>query len=152
MRFRPFLELFVALAFVGCTAKTDLGQVCKMTRPKSDRGPGEEIEEDKVKNPRLDFLALGSAECDDLACIRTADSENPPNEDGKARGYCTAPCIDNTSCEPDFEGKKGNLVCEKLLLDQKFLDDLKEKNREIYDSTFGGGASAKYCVKNRKNP
>jgi hypothetical protein len=133
----------LALGLLGCEATKDLGATCAMTRP-GDDGP-EEIDESKVVDDRIDYLALGSAECDDLVCIRTSGSANPENELGKARGYCTASCIDDLDCEPDFEGKK-TLVCEELLLDEAFLAALKENDPTTYEQIFGSGASARYCV------
>jgi len=144
LSFTFFCSLLVS--FAGCEMTKDLGATCAMTKP-GDDGP-EEIDEDKVADTRIDYIALGSAECDDLVCIRTSDSANPENELGKARGYCTAPCIDDLDCEPDFEGNK-TLKCERLLLDETFLSALKENDPETYEQIFGSGASAKYCIKPR---
>ncbi|MBI5547665.1 MAG: adventurous gliding motility lipoprotein CglC [Deltaproteobacteria bacterium] len=126
--------LLATLAVTSCQAKTDLGQTCKMTKP-CDTPPCP-IPEDKVARTDIDYVALGSAECDDLVCIRTAGSENPPNDNKEARGYCTAACLDDLSCQPDFQGLTGQLKCEKLLL-------------ENAEAIFGSGAASKYCVKPR---
>jgi hypothetical protein len=134
----------MAGGLLACKAETDLGQTCKMTRPSSDGGPPVEIDVPDGgfgDGGTFDVVALGSAECDDLVCIRTSGSQNPDNENGKLRGYCTASCIDSSSCEPDFEGKSGTMACEKLLVDQALI----EANPEI----FGSGASSMYCVKPR---
>lgn len=140
------LSCLLAVGLAGCETTKDLGATCAMTRP-GDNGP-EEIDESKVADDRIDYLALGSAECDDLVCIRTSGSANPENELGKARGYCTAPCIDDLDCEPDFEGNK-TLSCDELLLDDPFLVALKESDPVTYEQVFGTGASARYCVKPR---
>ncbi len=140
-------SLMAAGGLVGCSSTKDLGATCKMTRP-GDNGP-EDISEDKVADPAVDYIALGSAECDDLVCIRTAGSANPENELGMARGYCTAPCIDDLDCQPDFEGNEKTLKCTQLLLDQSFLDALEQEDPQTYEQIFGSGASAKYCIKPR---
>jgi hypothetical protein len=146
----PVLRVVFAaslLSLAGCQAERDLGLECRMTKP-TEAGP-EDILASSVEDPNLDYMALGSAECDDLVCVRTAGSENPENVDGKARGYCTAPCIDARDCEPDFEGRTGTMGCERLLPDQEFLETLKQSDPELYEKTFGSGVSAKYCVKPR---
>ncbi len=131
---------------LGCQAKTDLAQPCKMTRPDQD-GNTTEIEAAKLSDPAIDYVALGAAECDDLVCIRSAATEkNPPHENGGGRGYCTRPCIDDADCNPDFQGNEGTLVCQRLLLDQAFLDQLKENDPVAYEQAFGSDTASRYCV------
>ena len=144
--------LFLGVLMPACKAKTDLGQVCKMTRPRSDKNTDQDIPEGKVGNKNIDYLALGSAECDDLACIRTSRSENPDNKDGKAFGYCTSPCIDDSNCSPDFNGAENTMKCERMLLDEAFLQTLKETDPATFEATFGTSASARFCVLPRKAP
>lgn len=131
---------------VGCQAKTDLAQTCKMTRPDPD-GNTQEIEEAKLSDPTIDYVALGAAECDDLVCIRSANTDrNPEHENGGGRGYCTRPCIDDADCNPDFQGNEGTLVCARLLLDQAFLDALQESDPVAYEQAFGSDTASRYCV------
>lgn len=150
VRVAPLFCLLPVLALFACQGERDLGQTCKMTRSSATEGePPEQIPVDRVANPDLDYVSLGSAECEDLVCVRTAGSQNPEPEGDKARGYCTAPCIENTDCQPDFEGRQGALQCARMLLDQKYLDELKATSPETYERVFGSGASSKYCVKPR---
>ena len=148
--FKPSASSLLALALFlapGCTPSTDLGQTCKMTKPPPTEG-GEpvEIDESEVGNTSVDYVALGSAECDDLVCIRTASSNNPPNDAGKARGYCTAPCIDETNCEYDYLGGRNKLTCARLLLSEEFIKALQQEDPETFERVFGSSASAKYCI------
>lgn len=128
--------LGAGVALGACRASTDLGVTCKMTG----------VTPEKVQNPGIDYIALGSAECDDLVCIRTAGSANPTNGAGEAHGYCTKSCIDSTDCSPDYQGGNNKLVCQRLLLDQAFLDQFKQRDPKGYEATFGSGASSRYCI------
>jgi hypothetical protein len=130
---------------LGACSKTDLGATCKMTKPCGDGGVCA-IAPDQVANTAVDYVALGSAECDDLVCLRTARSNNPPNTATEAFGYCTTPCINADNCSPDFQGHSGNLNCDRLLLDQAFLDALMQQDPATYRRVFGNGASSTYCV------
>lgn len=145
----PAVLALSLLMLAGCQAEKDLGQECRMTTRPPNSDQSVDIDATSVSDPNFDYVALGSAECDDLVCVRTAGSVNPENVEGKARGYCTAPCIDNSDCQPDFQGKKGTLSCERLLPDEAFLAQLKASDPGLFERTFGSSVSAKYCVKPR---
>lgn len=136
----------LAVALFTCTGEKDLGLTCKMTSPCDASTPCPIPEARVLANTAVDYIALGSAECDDLACIRTRGSQNPANEEGIAHGYCTAPCIDNSDCSPNYEGKKGKLVCDQLMMDRAYMDQLQRDNPVLYEQTFGSGASSNYCI------
>jgi hypothetical protein len=136
--------LALGAAVLSACAKTDLGQACNMKKP-CNTGTCD-IAPSAVENGAIDYVALGSAECDDLVCIRTAGSANPENTAAVARGYCTTPCIDDTNCSPNYQGESKKLVCQRMLLDQAFLDQLKEQDPDAYNKVFGSGASSTYCV------
>lgn len=155
MRAFPFpARLVVVFTFCGlialgaaCKANKDIGQTCAMTKPCTGADGGScPIAPDKVSNAGIDYIALGSAECDDLACIRTAKTNNPPNTAESAQGYCTSPCIEDSDCQPDYQGKEKTMKCERLLLDEAFLDQLKQNQPQTYDQMFGSGASSRYCI------
>ncbi|MBI5546601.1 MAG: adventurous gliding motility lipoprotein CglC [Deltaproteobacteria bacterium] len=150
-----------ALALTACSATTDLGQTCKMTKPCKEAGctkPVNILQSEVEKNTGLDYVALGSAECDDLVCIRTANSLNPdpvcPNEgdttcpasERVAMGYCTSGCLDEANCRPDFQGKSDTMQCNQLLLSDSYLNQLKTEDPDTYNRVFGSGASANYCI------
>jgi hypothetical protein len=133
-----------ALALGAC-AKTDLGSTCKMTEP-CDAGvcpitPGQ------VSNTAVDYIAFGAADCDDLVCLRSAGTKNPDNDTAQAKGYCTTPCINNDNCSPDYQGHSDQLQCQRLLLDQDFLNALQDGG--LYQEFFPNGVSSTYCVKPR---
>jgi hypothetical protein len=140
------LALGAGVALGACKASTDLGVMCRMTAPCSSGTGTCVVSPEKVQNEKIDYIALGSAECDDLVCIRTAGSANPANDTGEARGYCTKSCIDHTDCSPDYQGDNNKLVCERLVLDQAFLDQYKQEHPDEYENAFGSGASARYCI------
>jgi hypothetical protein len=133
----------LSLLATACTVERDLGQTCKMTRPDPDGGVALALEAERVSNPNLDYISFGAAECDDQVCLRTSRSANPEHEQGTARGYCSAPCIEASDCEPDFTGKKGTMRCEQVLPD---LEQMKKDDPQAYEETFGAGASTRYCV------
>jgi len=143
----PVIAALLVVGLGACQAEKDLGQTCKMTRPNPIAGEAPiELEADQVADGSFDYMAFGAAECDDLVCLRTSGSANPENEEGRARGYCSAPCIDASDCDPDYLGNKGTMRCEQVLPDQEFLDALRRSDPETYEKTFGSGAAAKYCV------
>ncbi len=138
------LALGASVALGACKATTDLGSTCTLTTPCSSSTCA--VTPDKVSNTSVDYIALGSAVCDNLVCIRTAGSANPDNTASEARGYCTNSCTDNSDCSPDYQGNGDKLVCQRLLLDQAFLDALKQSNPTEYEQVFGNGASSTYCI------
>lgn len=159
------------LALTACPPKTDYGQTCKMTKPNPD-GTTSTIQVSELTNSGFDYVALGSPECDDLVCLRSAnactgdvncapgtctdakcgDQYSDP-ADGSAVGYCTRGCLEDSDCEPDFDGKK-TLKCQQLLMSEEQLTKLKAQCDTdpdcLYNQIFGSGASAKYCIKPMK--
>ncbi|HEY3449690.1 MAG TPA: hypothetical protein VGK67_25270 [Myxococcales bacterium] len=179
---RPFGVLCLAalLALTACPAKTDYGQGCKMTKPKgaateacveipnNDNICGIGVSE--LSAASFDYISLGNAECDDQVCLRTAinctSEANCPNSlpctngycsyadetNGNAVGYCTRSCVDNTDCQPDYQGGK-ELVCTPLLFSKPYLDllqaDCATDANCLYNQIFGSGVSTSYCLRPR---
>ena len=174
-----FLCLAALLALSACPASNDRGQVCKMTGPTVDGG-SVPLPVSELNDPTKDYISLGSAECDDLVCVRSAlacttnadcpttpagtkcnttthacevcDNQSPPvctspypELNGNPTGYCTSPCTENNQCN-DYQGKK-TLECRQMLPSGSFLDTLKSTNPDLYNQTFGSGASSRYCLK-----
>jgi hypothetical protein len=98
------------LVIAACSARTDLGLACRMTRP-CDAGQPCGIQPSELDDPRLDYLSFDSPDCE-VVCLRTAGSDNPE----LAMGYCSGACRDDTGCSPDGEGRTGSLRCMQLLL------------------------------------
>lgn len=179
---RPGVLCIAALlALTACPAKTDYGQTCKMTKPKGAATCSVDIPNSpdlcgigvgEVTSASFDYISLGNAECDDQVCLRTAiectSDEQCPGQrtckdnfcsyddatNGNAVGYCTRGCLDNTDCQPDYEGGK-SLECIDLLFSPEYIDLLKAKCDTdpdcLYSQIFGsGGVSSKYCLHPRK--
>lgn len=147
--FKQFIFTLPLVGFLytaGCKPETDIGQACRMTKP-CKPGPTCPIAESEMSDPSQDYLSLGVSECDDLVCVRTANSG--AEENGEGYGYCSKSCIDSTDCEYDYEGNKNGFGCQQLLLSESYMQQLRENNPEAYDRVFGSGASSKYCVKSK---
>jgi hypothetical protein len=159
-----FVALVALLALSGC-AKTDLGQTCAMTKPKpaggcpageSSTGPTCPITWAEIEDQAgtKDIVALGSPVCDDLVCVHSAHSSGDPAADdkGNAQGYCTACCLTDADCDPDFQGNKGTMTCAQLLLSDAFMQQLKDNDPATYQKLFGDGACSHYCILPRDLP
>lgn len=111
------------LALSACTQTTDLGFTCEMTKQKADCTGDDctepidpaSITDPALGYPTMDYIAEGVAECDDLVCLRSRNREYPDDTEKVAMGYCSAPCINDDDCSPDWEGKKHKLTCRQLL-------------------------------------
>jgi hypothetical protein len=147
-QFTLAISLISVISFLylsGCKPETDLGQACRMTKP-CVPGPTCPIAESEMSDASQDYLSLGVSECDDLVCVRTANSKG---NNGEGYGYCSKSCIDSTDCEYDYEGNKSGFGCQQLLLSESYMLQLKESNPEAYERIFGSGASSRYCVKSK---
>lgn len=82
---RPLL-LALAVSLASC-GTSDLGSPCEM--PASV----------EAGEPAFDYLYLGTAECDDLVCLRRK---------GTTSSVCSRACLDESDCEPGF-------ACVKLV-------------------------------------
>ncbi len=140
--------LLVSLvSLAACDESSDLGQTCRMTIPAAERGGlAQELPAARVERAELDYVAFGTAECDNLVCLRTAGSPNPENENGGARGYCSAPCVSQRDCEPNFRGEDGALTCEELMPN---VEQLRRDDLESFEAVFGPGTSTRYCILRR---
>ncbi len=142
---RALLLAVVVVALGACTPKTDLGQVCTMTKPCTG-GICPMAAADLANATTVDYMSLGSTECDDLVCVRTASEDPVP---ATPSGLCTRSCINDDDCMYDANGNKGTFKCDQLLLSATFLEALKENDPETFDRVFGSSVSARYCIRPR---
>jgi hypothetical protein len=88
-----------------------------------------------------DFFESGNIGCEDLVCIVSpaiADSKYGTCS-GDACGYCSKPCVSDQDCYKSDTG----LVCEKVVLDDAFLQTLDETTKQRY---LGETRFSSYCV------
>ncbi len=136
----------VLVVLAACAAKTDIGQTCDMTKPNANGGVSP-VPDSAVSNNTLDYVSLGSTVCDDMICLRSRGDGNPASVNGNARGSCTAACLSDKDCSPDYQGNSGTYTCAALFMDQNFLAAYKAADPDGYNQLFGSNASAKYCVR-----
>ena len=92
----------LVLGLVGCSVGSGLNKKCNLPR-KVDGGvvflTEGEVQE-KTASAK-DFIAFGSLDCEDLVCVR--DSSFPKGSDlaAPALGYCSRPCVENSTCPSD---------------------------------------------------
>jgi hypothetical protein len=170
----PLLRILAtgSLAFLlsaGSCAQTDIGAPCDVPLSAPDTNlPGctadaKPSEEPQCFHPDLssrdkDFVAFGATDCDNLVCVRSRCSlpaDAPDREAACAKalptasptGICSAECITNDDCRTG-EGLTGTYACRSLVLDQKFLEDLRQNlSPQEYEKYFGRIQSAKYCAR-----
>jgi hypothetical protein len=103
--------LIAGLLMLGsCKPATDIGQPCAMTKP-CVGGTGcvnntISLTRADVPSPLLDYIALGSAGCDDLVCLRTGDPKQSELDDTPS--CASDPCptgvgLNNLVCDPDSQ-------------------------------------------------
>ena len=93
------------------------------------------------QNVTGDYFESGNIGCEDLVCI-----VSPAGTDTKygtcsndACGYCSKPCVPDQDCYKSDTG----LVCQKVVLDDAFLQTLDETTKQRY---LGETRFSSYCV------
>jgi hypothetical protein len=156
------LALLVAAALLcgGCEIKSDIGKRCTLVRKATAAEMQAEPERGKTRpilyselKPGQDFISFGAVECEDLICVRDTGYSEPPEDDGRARGYCSKACLADplqNSCVVNAadaeESVKDRMTCRALLLDQKAMDDMRTNDPVAYRSTFGDNNSPFFCA------
>lgn len=126
------------LAGAGCV-QNDLGSKCTLEEPVLDPNTNKVVYQPIPKssmNPADDYITTGGTDCEDFTCIDTA---------GDNQGaYCSRRCIDNASCQG---GVDKNLVCRTLVLDDAFINELRQQlGDKAFQQLFGDIQTAKYCA------
>ncbi len=105
-----------------------------------------------------DFVSFGATECENLTCVRPrcsirdgegnavqADCEKSelPKAEKDPNGICSGECITDQDCTSE----EGSFVCRALVLDDAFLQQLRNAlTPEEYDQYFGRIQNAKFCA------
>lgn len=88
-----------------------------------------------------DYFESGNVGYEDLVCIVSpagAGSKYGDCSDG-ACGYCSKPCVSDQDCYKSDTG----LICEKVVLDEGFIQSLDETTKQRY---LGETRFSSYCV------
>lgn len=158
-----FLSLAV-ISFAGCKVPSDLGGPCKMVKrdPLIDGGRlfirNKEIKVGTMK----DFISFGSADCENLVCVRDSDFPVPDggfDPEAFADGYCSNRCTPGDTCpsfnEADDNDAKKRLTCRPLLLDTETLALICNGNAEDRakcKSYFGNTSKPDFCARGGAGP
>jgi hypothetical protein len=160
-RYFPAILLSLAGTVLGAGScvETDIGAPCQVqnnigTEACRDR-PIEEAPEcyrpslDDFRDDALlegggvDYVAFGVAVCDNLTCVRS-QGEPVPDSHGAPSGYCSGECINDDDCSSDL----GSFECRSLVLDDDFLESLRESlSEEEVERYLGRIQTAKYCAR-----
>jgi hypothetical protein len=114
--------------------------------------------EDLRRSFDKDFVSFGATECENLTCVRPrcsirdgsgnavqeeCESKQLPADDKAPNGICSGECITDQDCTSE----EGKYVCRALVLDDAFLQQLRNAlTPEEYDQYFGRIQNAKFCA------
>lgn len=156
MSARLVVFLSVALLASGCEVTTQLGKPCtlvkKPTPEEQAQGIGSKPVLESEIAPNQDFISFGATDCEDLICVRDAQSPRDPDPNAAAQGYCSNECVEGSDgdCEVTdadaSEDVKNRMICRSLLLDQASLERLKRDDPVAYRQTFGETNSPYFCA------
>jgi hypothetical protein len=153
---RHALLLSAAFLLGGCEVTTELGKPCFLVRAATQA----ELQAGSTRAVRMkekdltvgqDFISFGSAECEDLICVRDAAFAGSTNPDEDAQGYCSRACVsEGSECTvTDTEVPatlRERMACRALLMDNEALARLKAADPVTYRNTFGENNSAYFCA------
>lgn len=146
------ISLAFAIATTGCKPQTDTGTPCVLKRRLPDGGTGDILEKEVTAGK--DFVSFGAIECEDLVCVRDANTAGGTNPEGPASGFCSRPCVETsaTSCDTGnnaIDDGPDRFACRPLLLDTETLARLRQNDPEKYQRYFGDTQSPFFCAKPR---
>jgi hypothetical protein len=119
------------LLLAGC-GKSDLGRSCTLLAPTADGGTAPYDPPSEAN----DYISMGGADCEDFTCIDSAG-------DG-AGAYCSRRCAEDAQCKG---GEDDTLVCRELVLDEAFIQVLRDRlGEEEFFRVFGEIQNARYCA------
>jgi len=153
MSARLALLVGAALLCGGCEVPSEVGKPCLLVKKSTSADRKFDLVVPSDVRFDQDFVSFGSQDCEDLICVRNANSEVKVAEDGSVLGYCSRACAEggaDTICavnHPDADATvKATMGCRSLLLDQQALNDLRRENPAEYRSTFGENNSPFFCA------
>lgn len=162
MSARLALLVGAALLCGGCEVPSDIGKPCVLVK-KSQSGTTkyDPVTLSDIGAGDKDFISFGSLDCEDLICVRDANSPVQTSGEGdglRVLGYCSKACVSNDTNTPQLQDPcavnhpeasaevKASMSCRALLLDQAALDYMRAKDPVGYRQTFGDNSSPYFCA------
>jgi hypothetical protein len=138
-----------------CPKPDDLGARCLLVRADpSDTDPRDGTRSITIKESEIatltntDIFSLGATECENLVCIRAANTPLSGTAGADATGFCSRACVENDadSCLTGDSGiDHGDpYACRSLALDAEALVDIRERYPDLIPPGF---TSPFYCAK-----
>ena len=94
----------------------------------------EPLPDDEI-DPSKDYVATGVPGCDDFTCVKSA---------GVDQAYCSKRCTGDDVCGG---GVSKTLRCRELVLDQAFIEELRNQLGEAkFREVFGDIEFAQFCA------
>jgi hypothetical protein len=162
MSMLPRHAILLSAAFLlgGCEVVTELGKPCVLVR-QAKEGDAEydatakkqvavQVKESEL-TPGQDFISFGSLDCEEQVCVRDAATPAGDNPNAVALGYCSRPCIEESSaCEVTNEevddALRERMTCRRMMLDDEALNRLKASDPEAYRQMFGTYENSSFCA------
>ena len=132
----------LVLLVVACDPPTDIGTICALPNP--DGGPGLWL---SAVSTTDDFYYDGTTECQNLVCLRPADS---PLDAGL--GFCSNTCTPQNNApsgpSPDCSGSSIPVICRQVALDPTFLNliAMEDGGQALLDEYLGGTTAPLLCA------
>jgi hypothetical protein len=170
MSARLALLMGAALLCGGCEVPSEIGMPCVLVKKsKTEQPKFDWVTLADIGDGKRDFISFGSLDCEDMVCVRDANSpivtkvvEVGEGSDKQkvtmVMGYCSKSCVPSDSGTPQLQDPcpvnhpeasaevKAGMSCRPLLLDQKTLDDLRANDPTTYRATFGDNVSPNFCA------
>ncbi len=127
------LAALAGLFFIACSQEPDVGQVCTI-----QWGAGTNNAPDACTS-NGDFLETGAVGCDNLVCILTPTSSSTCSS---RTAVCSKPCVSDNDC---FNSKTG-LVCRSVVLDETYINLLRQTNPDLANTYLGDIQFSTYCA------
>jgi hypothetical protein len=168
MSARLALLVGAALLCGGCEVPSDIGKPCVLVK-KSQSGQTkyDPVTPADIGKGDKDFISFGSLDCEDLICVRDANSPivtRGENEQLTVMGYCSKACQPSDTNAPQLQDPcavnhpeasaevKAGMSCRALLLDQAALDYMRANDPVGYRQTFGDNTSPYFCASKTEAP
>lgn len=135
----PLAAVLAAASLAACNPPSDLGKVCALT---IDGGLWV-----AAVSQTDDYFFNGTAECENLVCLRSAASPLAPGY-----GICSGPCTPQVPNDPnspsdDCAGGLTPLVCRAIALDPQFVQSIlaEPDGGELLAQYLGGTSAPVLC-------
>jgi hypothetical protein len=121
----------ILVGLLGGCKRTDLNQPCRLFKGNPDGGVAIQLLESEIRSNvgrNKDFIALTSADCDDV-CVRDSSFVNDAGPFDPAYGYCSTYCLEGAACpssDKALDRGATRLSCRALLLDAETLGRIAE--------------------------